>query len=70
MSYFYLLISDFWGVDLSPVDLYLNLEKSSWKNQVQRTGFLVCKYQFRNRFLQATQAVKIKFELEKKSSWF
>ena len=23
------------------VDLYLNFEKSSWKNQVPRTGFLV-----------------------------
>ena len=31
-----------------PVDLYLNFEKSSWKNQVQRTGFLACKNQFRN----------------------
>ena len=24
-----------------PIDLYLISEKSSWKNQVQRTGFLV-----------------------------
>ena len=31
-----------------PVDLYLNFEKSSWKNQVRRTGFLACKNQFRN----------------------
>ena len=29
------------------------------KTQVRRTGFLVCKNQFRNLFLQATQAVKI-----------
>ena len=27
--------------NLSPVDLYLIFEKSSWKNQVWRTGFLV-----------------------------
>ena len=46
-----------------PVDLYLNFEKSSWKNQVRRTGFLACKNQFRNLFLQATQAVKIQFEI-------
>ena len=40
-----------------PVDLYLNFEKSSWKNEVQRTGFLklICagytgsKKQVRNR---------------------
>ena len=31
-----------------PVDLYLNFEKSSWKNQVPRTGFLASKNQFRN----------------------
>ena len=40
-----------------PVDLYLNYEKSSWKNQVRRTGFL-----------QATQAVKIKFEIDSLSN--
>ena len=28
------------------VDLYLNFEKSSWKNQVQRNGFLATKNQF------------------------
>ena len=38
-------------------------EKSSWKNQVQRTGFLASKNQFRNWFLQATSAVKIKLKL-------
>jgi hypothetical protein len=38
------------------------------KNQVRRTGFLACKNQFQNRFLQATQAVKIKFEIGKKPS--
>ena len=31
-----------------PVDLYLDFEKSSWKNQVQRTGFLACRNQFQN----------------------
>ena len=38
-----------------PVYLYLIFEKSSLKNQVRRTGFL-----------QATQAVKIQFEINKK----
>ena len=33
---------------LPPVDLYLNFEKLSWKNQVRRSGFLACKHQFRN----------------------
>ena len=47
-----------------PVDLYFISDKSSWKNQVQRTGFLACKNQFRNWFLQATQAVKIQFEID------
>ena len=28
-------------IDKPPVDLYLNSEKSVWKNQVQRIGFLV-----------------------------
>ena len=32
----------------SPVDLYLNFEKTSWKNQVAQTGFLTCKNQFQN----------------------
>ena len=36
------------------IDLCLNFEKKSWKIQVPRTGFL-----------QAIQAVKMKFELEK-----
>ena len=39
-----------------PVDLYLIFKNSSCKNQFRRTGFLVCK------ILQATLAVKIKFE--------
>ena len=38
---------------LRPIDLYLIFEKSSWKNQIRRTGFL-----------QATQAVKIKFQID------
>ena len=38
---------------LSPVDLYLNFKKSRWKPQVRPTGFL-----------QATQAVKIQFEID------
>ena len=41
--------------------LICTFEKSSWKIQVQWTGFLACKNQFRNWFLQATQAVKIQF---------
>ena len=45
----------------SPVDLYLNFEKSSWKNQIRRTGFLAYKNQFWNWFLQAKQALKIQF---------
>ena len=47
-----------------PVDLYLNFEKSKWKTQVQQTGFLACKNQFWNRFLQPTQAVKIQLEID------
>ena len=39
--------------DIPPVNLYLNFEKSSWKTQVQQTGFL-----------QATQAVKIQFQID------
>ena len=46
-----------------PIHLYLIFEKSSLKNQVRRTGFLTCKNPFWNRFLQATQAVKIQFEI-------
>ena len=46
-----------------PVDLYLNFEKSSSTN-----WDLTCKNQFRNWFLQATQAVKIKFKLDKQLS--
>ena len=42
----------------------IKFEKSSSRNQVRRTGFLTCKNQFRNRFLQATQAVKIQFEID------
>ena len=44
-----------------PIHLYLIFEKSSLQNQVRRTGFLTCENQFRNGFLQATQAVKIQF---------
>ena len=51
-----------------PVDLYLSFEKSSWKNQVRWTGFLAFKNQFRNWFFQTTQAVKIKFKIDEKSS--
>ena len=40
------------------------------KNQVRQTGFLACKNRFRNWFLQATQAVKTKFELKKNQVWF
>ena len=47
----------------SPVDLYLICEKSSSKNQVRQTEFLACKNQFQDWFLQATQAVKVKFEI-------
>ena len=42
--------------DVRPIYLYLIFEKSSLKNR--RTGFLTCKNQFWNWFLQATQAVK------------
>ena len=50
---------------LPPVDLYLISEKSIWKYQVRRTGFLVyyeldyvaCKNQFQNWFLQAKNPV-------------
>ena len=47
-----------------PIYLYLIFEKSSLKNQVRQTGFLTCKIQFQNYFLQATQAVKIQFEID------
>ena len=50
------------------VDLHLKFEKSSLKNPVQRTGLLALKNQLRNRFLQTTQAVKIQFEVDLKSS--
>ena len=49
---------------LPSVDLYLNFEKSSWKTTVQQTGFLAGKNQYRNWFYQATQAVKIQFEVD------
>ena len=48
-----------------PIDLYLIFEKSSLKNQVGRSWFFCL---FRTWILQATQAVKIKFEIDKKSS--
>ena len=61
--------------------LTIPLSISTWflKYRVSLEFFSISKYQvwkikksiwFRNWFLQATQAVKIKFELEKKSSWF
>ena len=48
---------DFWNIECHSISKYQvwKIKKSIW---------------FRNWFLQATQAVKIKFELEKKSSWF
>ena len=65
----------------SPVQMIIPLSISTWflKYRVSLEFFSISKYQvwnikksiwFRNWFLQATQAVKIKFELEKKSSWF
>ena len=39
------------------VDLYLNFEKSIWTTQVWRTGFLACKNQFQNWFLQTKNPV-------------
>ena len=30
-----------WEHAYPPVDLYMNFEKSSWKNQIRRAGFLV-----------------------------
>ena len=35
-------------INKPPYDLYLNFEKSSWKNHTRRTGFLACKNQCRN----------------------
>ena len=66
------LTSEFWTPyptrrfegDTPPVDLYLISEKSSLKNQVQRTEFLTSKKQFQNWFLHATQAVKIQLEID------
>ena len=55
------LFPDMIYVSLLPIHLYFIFEKSSLKNQVRRTVFLTCKNQFRNWFLQATQAVKIQF---------
>ena len=46
------------------VDLYLNFENSNRKTQVCQIGILACKNQFRNEFLQDTQAVKIQFEID------
>ena len=37
----FLLDRMFTLLTVTPVDLHLILEKSIWKNQVQRTGFLV-----------------------------
>ena len=34
----------------TPVDLYLNCEKSSWQNQIRQTGFLACKINFEMDF--------------------
>ena len=47
--------------DTQPVDLYLNFEKSSLKNQVQVTGFLVY---FELDFCRLQMAVKMKFEID------
>ena len=60
-----LLVRFFYEFEWRPVHLYLNFEKSSLQNQVRRTGFLTCKKRFQNWFLQAAQAVKIKFEIDK-----
>ena len=43
---------------LRPIHLYLIFEKSSLKNQVRRTGFLTCKNQFQNWFLQVKNLVR------------
>ena len=51
--YIILCVHQLAQTSLPPVDLYLNFEKSSWKNQVRQTGFL-----------SATQAVKIMFEID------
>ena len=51
-------------LDCLPVDLSLNFEKSSLKNQVYQTGFLAHINQFRNGFLQATQTVQIQLEID------
>ena len=51
--YIILCVHQIARTSLPPVDPYLNFEKSSWKNQVRRTVFL-----------QATQAVKFKFEID------
>ena len=45
-----------------PVDLHLIFEKLNSKNHVGQIGFLACKNQFRNLFLLATKAGKIKFK--------
>ena len=61
--------------DTPPVDLYLISEKSIWKNQVRCTGILVyfkldfyclCSLQksISKLIFQATQAVKIKIEID------
>ena len=48
----------------NPIHLYLIFEKSSLKIQVRQTGFLTCKNQFQNSFLNASQAVKIQIEID------
>ena len=45
-TYFFLCKHFFACIYIPPVDLYLNFEQSSWKNQVRRTGFLAYKNQF------------------------
>ena len=57
------IVIDIWS-KVWEASLYLIFEKSSCKNQFRRTGFLAWKNQFRNWFLQATQAVKIQFEID------
>ena len=61
--------SGIWSTTLSWNDFWRSIHSPcTLKNQVQWTGFLTCKNQFQNWFLQSTQAVKIQFEIDLKSS--
>ena len=51
--------------DWPPIHLHMIFETSSSKNLVWQTGFF---FLFQTRFLKATQAVKIQFEIDKKST--